>query len=51
MSIFELKKSVPERFMYGTVVEWVTMRSRSTFAQRLFTSALISGNFFRASIS
>ena len=46
MSILVLKKSVLDRFMYGTVVAYVTIRSRSTFAQRALTSGVSTVIFF-----
>jgi hypothetical protein len=51
MSILGPKKSVDDRFMYGTVVAFVTIRSRSTFAHRAFTSGVSSVIFLSASIS
>ena len=51
MSIFGLKKSVAERFMYGTVVAYVTIRSLSTLAQSLFVVASSFVTFLRRSIS
>jgi hypothetical protein len=47
MSILGPKKSVCERFMYGTVVAYLAIRSESTFAHRSLTAGVSSVIFLR----